>query len=122
MYNYFVLVVNIHNSVESTVTVVLYMQTFNLLCAFDFQLYVVLEQVASLSPYICPHAGVLLANFGENPVKICRDEGLPPIPSHPVPSLPVYSRLVSFRTVCNGLAFHLGYRGGVEFGTVKLTA
>ena len=58
--------------------------------------------------------------------KSCQNVGMRvtsyPVPSRPVPSLPVSSRLVSFRPVCNGLALHLGYRGGVEFRTVLVAA
>ena len=39
------------------------------------------------------------------------------VTSHPVPSLPIL-----FRPVSNELAFHLGYRGGVEFQTVRVAA
>ena len=44
------------------------------------------------------------------------------VTSHPVPSRPSPSLSVSFCPVSNELAFHLGYRGRVEFQTVRVAA
>lgn len=105
----------IHNSVGSTVV----LQTFSLLFASGFQLYVVLEQVALLSQCISP-PGCITGEFLGKSRQNAGMRGY--LPSRPVPSRPVYSRRISSRPVCNGLAFHLGQRGGVEFRTVKVAA